>query len=109
MTSPVAIFGSALRTKVLVAIAKLGETYPSELAAMLDSRLLPVQRVLVSLESTGMIATRLRGRVRLVTLNPRWFARRELFALLLRLGETPMFEQIGVVRRRPRAADKIPV
>ncbi len=74
------IFGSRLRTRVLVLIALLGDTYPTQLARLLDSRQLPVQRVVNKLELEGVLSSRLVGTVRLVPLNPRFFASAELAA-----------------------------
>ncbi len=103
---PSSIFGSPLRSRALILVAALGETYPSELAALLQARLLPVQRVIASLEDAGMVATRKRGQTRIVSLNTRWFAYQELYALLMRCSERPEFAALLAVRRRPRAIAK---
>ena len=100
------LFGSVLRTNVLIVTAALDETYPAEIARLTGSALLPVQRVVRALEESGVIATRLRGRTRLVTLNPRFFAYSELYALLLRCTERPEYEKMIAIRRRPRAMGK---
>ena len=100
------VFGSTLRTRVLVCVAAIGETYASELARLSGSALLPVQRVIAGLENTGMVVTRKRGTVRLVSLNSRWFAFGELYALLLRMTELPEYARFSAVRRRPRSIGK---
>jgi hypothetical protein len=72
MISPMRdIFGSRLRTRVLVLVALMGDSYPTQIAKVLDSRQLPVQRVVNTLELEGVLSSCLIGTVRLVTLSPR--------------------------------------
>lgn len=98
------IFGSANRTAVLVAVRLLEQTYPSELASLLGLRLFSVQQILAAFERDGVVATRLLGRTRLVMLNPRHVAFRELDALLWKLGQldVELQRKLGARRRRPR-------
>jgi DNA-binding MarR family transcriptional regulator len=96
------VFGTVLRTHVLLAIALTGETFPSELARLIETKLYPVQRVLDSLEREGLVASRKIGVERRVTLNPRFFARAELEALLIRLGEQDRKLRQTLARRRSR-------
>lgn len=105
---PEGLFGNRNRTDVLVAVRLLEETYPSELAALLRVRVFTVQRILESLEDSGIVTSRLVGRTRLVTLNPRFFARDELGALLWALGKSDVELQrkLAARRRRPRRAGK---
>jgi len=93
---------------VLAAIRLLGETYPSELAAVLGVRLFAVQRVLESLEREAIITSRSIGRTRSVSLNPRYFAYRELAQLLWKLGreDTDLQMALASRRRRPRRTGK---
>lgn len=100
------LFGSALRTDVLLGVARLGETYSAELAGLLSRRPIEIQRAVASLERAGVVASRKRGNLRLVTLDPRFPAARELLALLLRLSESPHYGDRWTVRRRPRALGK---
>ena len=102
------LFGSRRRTEVLVLLALIGESYPTELARLLGARLFAVQAIVDSLESEGIVVTRLMGRVRRVSLDPRFYARRELNALLLRLAEgEPDLQQLAERRRaRPRRQGK---
>lgn len=102
------LFGSRTRTSVLLAVRLLGETYPSELATLLGLRLYSVQAVLKSLESEGVIVSRLLGRTRRVALNPRYFAFKELDALLWKVGQQDVALQDALAgkRRRPRRAGK---
>src|SRR3954466_1500053 len=102
------LFGGRVRTTVLTAIRLLGETYPSELAAMLGVRLFAIQRVLESLERESVIVSRSVGRTRSVSLNPRYFAHQELSQLLWRLGREDVDLQTALSsrRRRPRRTGK---
>ncbi|MDQ2991777.1 MAG: hypothetical protein M3R30_03010 [Candidatus Eremiobacteraeota bacterium] len=102
------LFGSSRRTEVLVGIALLEETYSRELARILDAPLISVQRIVESLELEGAVATRLVGRQRQISLNPRYFARTELAALLRRmaLSDQRLMEAVGALRRRPRRKGK---
>lgn len=105
MSSP---FGSRSRTRVLVALSLLGESYPRELSRLLGTPLNGVQQALRGLERDGLVGGRLVGRTRLVKLEPRYFARRELATYLERLAEAD--REIGSraadLRRRPRRSGK---
>lgn len=103
-----ALFGSRNRTAVLVGLRLLGESYPSELARLLDLRLFSVQEILASFEREGIIVSRQAGRTRLVTLNPRYFAAEPLAELLWTLGkqDAALQAQLATKRRRPRRPGK---
>jgi DNA-binding IclR family transcriptional regulator len=108
-TSPVPpLLGGPRRTQVLVLTALLGETYPTELARLLQAPVYSVQRIVDGLDKAGVFATRLSGRTRRVSLDPRFFAFKELRQLLLRLAEaSPELQELAVRRRsRPRRAGK---
>ncbi|NPD24796.1 MULTISPECIES: winged helix-turn-helix domain-containing protein [Corallococcus] len=102
------LFGTSTRTAVLVAIRLLEGTYPSELADLLGVRPFTVQSILTSLENEAIIVSRMMGRTRMVSLNPRYFAHAELNALLWKLGEhdTDLQTRLAARRRRPRRAGK---
>jgi predicted transcriptional regulator len=102
------LFGTSNRTAVLVAIRLLEGTYPSELAALLGVRPYTVQSILASLEREAVVVSRSWGRMRVVSLNPRFFAHAELSALLWKLGENDVDLQARLAsrRRRPRRAGK---
>lgn len=101
-------FGSYARTRVLLALQLLGESYARELARLLDLGLSGVQKALQSLERDGLIAGRTAGRTQLYRLNPRAFARPELERYLERLleSETGLRTRAMRLRRRPRRAGK---
>lgn len=102
-----ALFGSKMRTALLMLVAVLEETYSAELARYLGATIPSVQRTLDKVEVEGLIATRPLV-VRTVSLNPLYPAAKELRALLLRLAEGyPQYQQLKESRRlRPRRRKK---
>jgi DNA-binding transcriptional ArsR family regulator len=86
----------------------LDEGYARELARLLELPLSVVQRALRSLEGDGLVAARAAGRTRLFRLDPRYFARAELAALLSRLSnaDIELKRQVEAMRRRPRKTGK---
>src|SRR5712691_5311918 len=101
-------FGGQTRTLVLLALSLLGESFPRELARLLEVPLNGVQQALRGLEVDGLVAARSAGRTRLYRLNPLYFAREELRAYLKRLAgaETGLVERTARLRKRPRRAGK---
>lgn len=101
------LFGTRMRTALLILVAVLEETYPAEISRYLGSTIPAVQRTLDKLEEEGLVATR-RLAVRAVTLNPNHPACRELRALLLRLAEGYcQYQTVKESRRtRPRRRTK---
>jgi hypothetical protein len=94
-------FGSAARTRALLALRVMGSSYPRELA-----RVLAV--ALRSLEADGLVTARAVGRTRVFELNPRFFAVSELRALLDKLASVDrgLQDAVAGVRRRPRRTAK---
>ena len=101
-------FGGQTRTLVLLTLSFLDESFPRELARLLEVPLNGVQQALRGLEADGLVAARGAGRTRLYRLNPRYFAREELGAYLKRLAEaeSALAERIANLRRRPRRPGK---
>ena len=102
-----AIFGSRLRTAILMLTAVLEETYPAELSRYLKTSIANIQRALDRLENERLIATRPLV-VRAVTLNPLFPGTKELRAFLLRLAEGyPEYQLVKAAQRqRPRRRGK---
>jgi len=101
-------FGGKGRTRVLLALRLLSESYPRELARVLEMPFSSVQKAVRSLEKDGLVAGRALGRTRVFQLDPRYFAYEEIQRLLLRLTE-PEFElktRVSTLRRRPRRTGK---
>jgi DNA-binding transcriptional ArsR family regulator len=101
-------FGGQTRTRVLIVLVLLAQSYARELARTLDASLNGVQVALRGLERDGLVAARPLGRTRVYTLNPRYFAREELERYLRRLAEaeTTLQDRIAGLRRRPRRTGK---
>jgi DNA-binding transcriptional ArsR family regulator len=101
-------FGSQTRTRTLLALHLLGESYPRELARVLESSLSVIQKALRSLERDGLVAGRASGSTRLYRVNPRYLAFSELAALLRRLAEPDrdLQTRLAALRRRPRPSGK---
>lgn len=78
------------------------ETYPRELARVLQLSLFSVQKALASLERDGLVASRSLGRTRLYVLNSRYVASRELREYLERLAgrEFELRRRVGALSRR---------
>ena len=101
-------FGSQSRTRVLLALRLLDESYARELSRVLEMPLSNAQKALRSLEIDGLVAARAVGRTRVFRLNPRYFARDALQMFLLRLAEPEYRLQASIesLRRRPRRTGK---
>ena len=100
-------FGSQSRTRVLLALRLLEESYARELSRVLEMPLSNVQQALRTLEIDGLVAARAVGRTRVFRLNPRYFARDALQKYLLRLAEPENHLQASIesLRRRPRPCE----
>jgi len=101
-------FGSKTRTRILLALRLLDESYPRELARLLESSLNGIQQALLGLENDRLLVARTVGRTRLYSLNPRYFAYEELQRYLLRLAEpeNELRTLAESLRRRPRRTGK---
>jgi len=101
-------FGSATRTRILLALRLMGSSYSRELARVLGTALNNVQGAMRSLEADGLVVGRAIGRTRLFELNPRFFAASELNALLDKLAtaDRGLQDTIAALRRRPRRTGK---
>jgi sugar-specific transcriptional regulator TrmB len=101
-------FGGQGRTRVLLALRLLSESYPRELARTLGMPFSSVQKAVRSLEQDGLIAGRTLGRTRVFQLDPRYFAYHELERFLLRLTEPEreLKTRLSTLRRRPRRTAK---
>jgi DNA-binding transcriptional ArsR family regulator len=89
-------------------LALTDESYLAEMAVALGSSRLTVQRILRDLEDLGAVASRLRGRVRLVSLDKTWFAATELRTLLQRMSaaDAELLDAVATIRLRPRRPGK---
>ena len=102
------LLGSMIKERILLFLMMQGEGYPSGLARVLGRRLFPVQDQLRKLEDGGIVVSRLMGRTRIYSLNPRYAFRRELLALLQKAYEflPEQDKEAYRFRTRPRKAGK---
>ena len=104
-----ALLGSERKGRILLYLHTHGEGYPSEVARAFGYYLNSVQTVMSNLERGGILYSRLRGKVRLFGLNPRYPFKRELDALLekaLAFVLPEERERIYTPRLRPRQSGK---
>lgn len=101
-------FGGQTRTRTLVLLSLLSQSYPRELARVSATALAGVQAALRGLERDGLVVARSIGRTRAYELNPRYFAAKELRAYLARLAEgmPDLAAAAATLRRRPRQQGK---
>lgn len=103
------IFGSLSRERVLTFIAAREEGYAREIIEFWGCPDRPIKRELNQLESSGVLTAKYYGRTITYRINPRFFLRKELSALLLKAIEaySPEWkEKLLFNRRRPRAKGK---
>jgi len=103
------IFGSEKRGKILLYIYTNGESYPREIAKIFDLYLNAVQKQLLNLEKDGVLYSKLKGKVRLFGLNPRYPFKREmesLFEKALKFIPKEEKEKFYFRRLRPRMTGK---
>ena len=100
---------SPVKEKLLLYLLVNEGSYPNEIARNFSFNLNAVQYQLKKLEEAGVLYSRLRGRVRLYGLDPRYPFRKELQALLQKafdfLSDAEK-DKSFVRRRRPRLPGK---
>jgi hypothetical protein len=103
------LFGSLSRERVLTFIAAREQGYAREIIDFWKCPDRPIKRELNQLESEGVLVAKSYGRTIIYSMNPRFFLRKELTALLLKIVEaypTEWKERLLFNRRRPRAKGK---
>jgi hypothetical protein len=103
------LFGSLSRERILTFIAAREQGYAREIAGFWKCPDMPIKRELNHLESDGVLTAKSLGRTIMYSFNPRFFLRKELVALLLKIIEAyppDWKEQLLFDRRRPRAKGK---
>ena len=103
------LLGSVNRERVLLFLYARGEGYPREIARFFQTDLDPIRKQLEKLEAGGVLYSRLAGRTRLYSFNPRYPFLPELEGLLKKaLSYYPpnIQEEILMDRRRPRRRGK---
>ena len=103
------LFGSLSRERILTFIAAREQGYARQIAGFWECPDMPIKRELNRLESDGVLTARSLGRTIMYCINPRFFLRKELVALLMRIIEAyppDWKERLLYDRRRPRAKGK---
>lgn len=103
------ILGSSSSEKVLMFLFARDEGYAREIARFFSTDLAPIQKQLEKLENGGVLASRLVGRTRLFSFDPRYPMIDELRALLektLQFYPDDVREKLLMIRRRPRRRGK---
>lgn len=105
-----AILGSVNCERVLIYLSAQEEGYAREIARFFDTGLDPIQKQLQKLELGGVLVSRMAGRTRLYSFNPRYPFLVELTALLdkaLSFYPSDIRERLVLNRRRPRRQGKL--
>ena len=105
-----ALLGNVMVEKALFYFLVYGEGYPRSMAANFGVSVTRVQQQLKRLESGGIVVSRLMGKVRIYTFNPRYPFLEELKALLTKsFAFVPEKEKAEYYMRRtrPRRAGKL--
>ena len=103
------LFGSLSRERVLTFIAAREQGYAREITGFWKCPDRPIKRELNRLESDGVLTAKSYGRTISYSMNPRFFLRKELTALLLKVIDAypPEWkEKLLFNRRRQRAKGK---
>ncbi len=103
------LLGSISKERVLFFINARGEGYARDIARFFATDLTPVQRQLDGLERGGILASRLAGRTRLYTFDPRYPLLTELkMFLATAISFYPAEEQdrLLIVSQRPRRSGR---
>jgi hypothetical protein len=103
------LFGSLSRERILTFIAAREKGYAGEIIEFWGCPDRPIKRELNRLESDGVLIAKSYGRTIIYSMNPRFFPRKELTALLLKIIDAypPQWkEKLLYNRRRPRAKGK---
>ena len=104
-----ALFGSSTAARVLLYLQNYEEGYAREIAATYQVAVTPVQNQLRKLQEAGILASRLMGRTRIYTWNPRYPLLKQLRALLAEALKYSSAKEIKAYyrkRKRTRRAGK---
>jgi predicted ArsR family transcriptional regulator len=76
------LFESSVKERILLYLHARGESYPREIARDLGLYAHAVQYQMLKLERGGVLYSKLKGKVRLFGMNPRYAFKKELSSLL---------------------------
>lgn len=103
------LFESTAKERILLYLYTHGEAYPREISPALGLYLNTVRNQLLKLERGGVLYSRLRGKIRLFGINPRYAFKKELEALLekaMRFIPASELDRTFKPRLRPRLTGK---
>lgn len=103
------LFGNVTIEKILFFLYVYGEGYPFGMARVFGAPVNKIQQQLKRLENGGVVASRLVGKVRLYTFNPRYPFLKQLKELIARAYEFVSEKEKDKyfrMRKRPRRAGK---
>jgi hypothetical protein len=101
------LFGNPVIEKIFFTLFVYGEGYPLGMAKTFDAPVNKFQQQLKRLEDSGIIVSRLIGKIRLYTFNPRYPFLKELKSLVARAYEyVPEEEKDQYYRKRTRPRRK---
>lgn len=103
------LLGNETAEKVLLYLENYDSAYPREVALAFGVAVSPVQNQFERLEREGLVVSRLMGKTRVYTWNPRCFYLSELHLILkkaLKMLPESMQEKYFRARRRPRRKGK---
>jgi predicted transcriptional regulator len=103
------LLGNKTLEKILLSVERYGQIYSSDIAKTFNIPVYSVQKQLAKMELSGVLVSRLYGKVRLYQFNPSYPLLKELKALLSKtftfLPKTDI-EKYYMRRRRPRFSGK---
>lgn len=97
------LFGNSTVEKIFFALYAYGEGYPLGMAKLFGVPVNGIQQQLKRLENSGIVSSRLLGKIRLYTFNPRYPFLKELTSLIEKAYEfLPEREKDAYYRARTR-------
>ena len=103
------LFSSKNKEHILLFLFARNEGYPREIAKFYETDVSPIQNQLENLEYGNILVSKLVGRTRVYTFNPRYPFLKELYSLLQKAIEfLPEDEKLHLTisRKRPRRKGK---
>jgi predicted transcriptional regulator len=104
-----ALFGNRTATSVMLYLFHYGEAYATGIAKDLDIALSPVQRQLDKFETAGILVSKMVGKTRVYSFNPKQPVTKKLKELIQVFYEAMSQkerQQLFSARRRPRRRGK---
>jgi hypothetical protein len=103
------LLGSLNAERVVLFVFARNQAYASEIASFYNTDLYGIQRQLEKFENGGVLVSKMVGRTRVYSFNPRYAFLKEIHLLLERALEyfsTEERERLLMIRRRPRRKGK---